>query len=101
MGSGITLWSGFSGASSLGERGLPAEMVGRKAAEDLIMELESMSTVDIHLADQLIPYLALAGGSYTARKATPHAMTNIWTAGHFLERKITLFAGDITKFEAH
>ncbi|HOV51389.1 MAG TPA: RNA 3'-terminal phosphate cyclase [Methanothrix sp.] len=101
MGSGITLWSGFMGASSLGERGLPAEMVGRKAAEDLIMELEAMSAVDIHLADQLIPYLALAGGSYTARTATQHAMTNIWTAGHFLERKISLFTEDITKFEAH
>ena len=31
-GSGITLWSGFKGASALGERGLPAEKVGRTAA---------------------------------------------------------------------
>jgi len=100
MGSGITLWSGFVGASCLGERGLPAEKVGQKAAEALIMELESMSAVDFHLADQLFAYLALAGGSYTARKVSQHAMTNIWTAGHFLERKISLFAGDITKFEA-
>ena len=61
MGSGITLWSGCKGASFLGERGLPAEKVGRRAAEELIIELKSKATVDVHLADQLIPYLALAG----------------------------------------
>ncbi|MDD2756713.1 MAG: RNA 3'-terminal phosphate cyclase, partial [Methanothrix sp.] len=65
LGSGITLWCGYKGANSLGERGVPAEKVGRRAAEELILELKSPATVDVHLADQLIPYLALAGGSYT------------------------------------
>jgi RNA 3'-terminal phosphate cyclase (ATP) len=88
MGSGITLWSGCKGASSLGKRGLPAEKVGRRAAEELIMELKSRATVDVHLADQLIPYLALAGGSYTVREISLHAKTNIWTAGHFLDARI-------------
>jgi RNA 3'-terminal phosphate cyclase (ATP) len=88
MGSGITLWSGCKGASFLGERGLPAEKVGKRAAEELIMELKSKETVDMHLADQLIPYLALAGGSYTVREISLHARTNIWTAGHFLDAKI-------------
>jgi len=46
--------------------------------------------VDVHLADQLIPYLALAGGSYTVREVSKHTMTNIWTAGHFLDRKIEI-----------
>jgi RNA 3'-terminal phosphate cyclase (ATP) len=90
MGSGITLWSGCKGASFLGERGLPAEKVGRRAAEKLIIELKSKATVDVHLADQLIPYLALAGGSYTAREISLHAKTNIWTAGHFLDAKIEI-----------
>lgn len=85
LGSGITLWSGYKGASSLGERGLPAEKVGRRAAEELIIELKSPATVDVHLADQLIPYLALAGGSYTVREISLHAKTNIWTAAHFLD----------------
>ena len=40
MGSGITLWSGCKGASFLGERGLPAEKVGRRAAEELIIRAE-------------------------------------------------------------
>ncbi|HUS76269.1 MAG TPA: RNA 3'-terminal phosphate cyclase [Methanothrix sp.] len=88
MGSGITLWSGCKGASSLGKRGLPAEKVGRRAAEELIMELKSRATADVHLADQLIPYLALAGGSYTVREISLHAKTNIWTAGHFLDARI-------------
>ncbi len=90
LGSGITLWSGCKGASCLGERGLPAEEVGRRAAEELIIELTSPAVVDVHLADQLIPYLALAGGSYTVREVSKHAMTNIWTAGHFLDRKIEI-----------
>ena len=88
MGSGITIWSGCKGASCQGERGLPAEKVGRRAAEDLILELKCQAAVDVHLADQLIPYLALAGGSYTVREVSLHARTNIWTAGHFLDADI-------------
>ncbi|MCK9564885.1 MAG: RNA 3'-terminal phosphate cyclase [Methanothrix sp.] len=90
MGSGITLWSGYKGASGLGERGLPAEKVGRRAAEELIIELKSPARVDVHLADQLIPYLAMAGGSYTVREISLHARTNIWTAGHFLDAEIEI-----------
>jgi RNA 3'-terminal phosphate cyclase (ATP) len=90
LGSGITLWSGFKGASSLGERGLPAEKVGRRAAEELILELKSPATVDVHLADQLIPYLAIAGGCCTVREISLHARTNIWTAAHFLDADIEI-----------
>jgi RNA 3'-terminal phosphate cyclase (ATP) len=90
LGSGITLWCGYKGASSLGERGVPAEKVGRRAAEELILELKSPATVDVHLADQLIAYLALAGGSYTVREISLHAKTNIWTAAHFLDRRIEI-----------
>jgi RNA 3'-terminal phosphate cyclase (ATP) len=90
LGSGITLWSGCKGASSLGERGLPAEKVGRRAAEELIIELKCAARVDVHLADQLIPYLALAGGCCTVREISLHARTNIWTVGHFLDAKIEI-----------
>jgi len=89
-GSGITLWSEGKGASCLGERGLAAEKVGRRAAVELIDELGFRASVDVHLADQLIPYLALAGGSYTVRKVSLHAKTNIWTAGHFLDAEISV-----------
>jgi len=100
-GSGITLWSGFKGESALGKRGLKAEDVGRKAAEEMIKEMRSRSIVDIHLADQLIPYLALAGGSFTTREISKHTRTNIWTAKHFLEKEIVISFEDIFKVESH
>ena len=67
-GSGITLWTGYIGGSALGERGFPAEKVGKSAADEIIPELRAGASVDTHLADQLIPYMALAGNSsYTVR----------------------------------
>ncbi|KKG12190.1 ribosomal subunit interface protein [Methanosarcina sp. 2.H.T.1A.6] len=90
-GSGITLWSGYCGGSALGERGLPAEKVGRRAAEELISELRTEASVDVHLADQLIPYMALAGNSsYTVRELTLHAATNIWVTEQFLDVKFRI-----------
>jgi RNA 3'-terminal phosphate cyclase (ATP) len=90
MGSGITLWSGFKGASSLGERGLPAEKVGRRAAEEMIIELSSAASVDLHLADQLIVYLAQAGGSCSVREVSLHTKTNIWTVGQILDARMEI-----------
>ncbi|MEM2924081.1 MAG: RNA 3'-terminal phosphate cyclase [Methanocellales archaeon] len=87
-GSGITLWSYGIGGSSLGERGKPAEKVGEEAARAILAELKSGALVDIYLADQLIPYIALSGGSYTAREITMHTKTNIWIGEKFLGVKI-------------
>lgn len=90
-GSGITLWTGYCGGSALGEKGLPAEKVGRRAAEEVIKELRAGAAVDIHLADQLIPYMALAGNSsYTVRELTLHAATNIWVTEQFLDVKFKI-----------
>lgn len=85
-GSGISLWTGFFGGSSLGKPGLPAEKVGRKAAEEILPEITSDASVDIHLADQLIPYMALAGdSSYTVRELSLHTKTNMWVTEQFLD----------------
>lgn len=90
-GSGITLWAGYLGGSALGERGLPAEKVGNHAAEEIIPEMRAEASVDIHLADQLIPYMALAGdSSYTVRELSPHTITNIWAAEQFLNVKFKI-----------
>jgi RNA 3'-terminal phosphate cyclase (ATP) len=89
-GSGITLWSGHKGGSALGERGIRAEDVGKAAAREIIAELSSPAAVDLRLADQLIPYLALIGGSYTVRQISKHASTNIWTARQFLNTKLEI-----------
>jgi RNA 3'-terminal phosphate cyclase (ATP) len=97
-GSGITLWSGRKGASALGERGLPAEKVGASAAGAMAIELRSKATVDRYLADQLVPYLALAGGSYTAPEVSKHASTNIWTATQFLDVDVSVELGEVATF---
>jgi len=89
-GSGITLWCGTAGGSAPGKRGLRAEKVGSIAAGLLISELRSGAGVDIYLADQLIPYMALAGGSFTARTITPHTRTNIWVTEQFLDVKFNI-----------
>lgn len=90
-GSGITLWTGFFGGSALGKKGLPAEKVGSQAAREILPELRSKAAVDVHLADQLIPYMALAGSSsYTVRELSLHAKTNIWVTEQFLDVKFRI-----------
>ncbi len=90
-GSGITLWCGTMGGSALGKPSLRAEKVGESAAKTIIPELKSGAGVDVFLADQLIPYLALAGGgSFTTRMITPHTRTNIWVTEQFLGVKFKI-----------
>ncbi len=85
-GSGITLWCDAAGGIGLGRPGLRAEKVGQNAARAIIPELKSGAGVDIYLSDQLIPYMALAGGgSFTTRIITPHTKTNIWVTEQFLD----------------
>ena len=74
-GSSVTIWSGAKGAVALGRRGLPAEEVGRAAARAFIDEYRGPGTVDVHLADQLLVYLALSGGEYTTHTLSMHART--------------------------
>jgi RNA 3'-terminal phosphate cyclase (ATP) len=65
-GTGIVLWSfvgdGIVGGDSIGEKGKPAEVVGREAAENILKSLEAQVPVDPHAADNLVIYLSLAEG---------------------------------------
>ncbi|GFO97140.1 RNA 3'-terminal phosphate cyclase [groundwater metagenome] len=91
IGSGLTLWCGCAGGSALGKPGLPAEKVGSLAAEAVLAELKSKAGVDVYLADQLIPYMALAGGgSFTTRSISLHTRTNIWVTEQFLDVKFNI-----------
>lgn len=72
-GSSVTVICGWKGSSAIGRRGLPAEKVGKVAAGRLLNELKSPGVIDIHLADQLLVYLAQYGGSYTATDCSSHA----------------------------
>jgi len=89
-GSGITIWAECKntvvGADALGERGKSSEKVGEEAAEKLIKEYKA-GTVDRHATDQLLPYLALAGGKILTSEITDHAKTNIWLIEQFLPVK--------------
>lgn len=75
-----------SGFSSLGKRGKRAEEVGREAAQELLLHLDSDAALDPHSADQLIPYLASIGGKhfFSTSSITQHLLTNIWVVKKFL-----------------
>lgn len=83
IGSGIDLIALFSsaaiGANALGEKGKHATKVGREAAQNLLRELRAEKPVDSHLADQLIPYAALASGrsEFACTSLTEHTLANI------------------------
>lgn len=82
-GSSCTVCKGAKGGIALGKRGLPAEEVGRRAANALLTEIKNPGTVDIHLSDQLLVSLALFGGSFTTSTLTSHAETVCWLLGRF------------------
>ena len=74
-----------AGFSALGARGKRAETVGEEAASDFLDHAASGAALDPHLADQLVPYLALSGGEslFTTSRVTAHLMTNLWAVGLF------------------
>ncbi len=88
-GSGMDLWAlcegSILGANSLGERGKRAETVGEEAALSLLRELDSGAALDRHLADQILPFLAIAKGPsiVSISEPTSHLETNLWVIGHF------------------
>ncbi|MCW4001843.1 MAG: RNA 3'-terminal phosphate cyclase [Candidatus Bathyarchaeota archaeon] len=93
-GSSLVLWAKTStnvlfGGDAIGELRKSSESVGREAAENLLREVQAQVTVDIHLADMLVPYIALAKGNsaYLARDITNHIDTNIWLAQKILGAK--------------
>ncbi|NOZ76814.1 MAG: RNA 3'-terminal phosphate cyclase [Euryarchaeota archaeon] len=94
-GAGIVMWAVYEntviGASALGERGVPADVVGRKAAMKLVEEMKR-GAVDSHLADQLIPFMGLAGGQsrILVGEMTGHAQTNIWVTEAVLGETFTV-----------
>lgn len=99
-GSGIDLFAitenSVLGGNALGAPGKPSEKVGKQAAEMLIKEINSNSPADYHLADQLIPFLALFGGEIKTSKISLHTKTNIWVCEQFFGR-IFEIEGDIIK----
>ncbi|RPI44330.1 MAG: RNA 3'-phosphate cyclase [Betaproteobacteria bacterium] len=88
-GGAIVLWASYGGtvlgAGRVAELGVPAEALGQSAAQELNADIEAGATADIHAADQLLVYFALAGGgALLAREASRHARTGMWLIEQFL-----------------
>ena len=96
-GSSIVLWvetntGVFIGADAIGELGKTSEAVGREATEKLYAEISKRPTVDVHLADMLIPYMALAEGTSTlfTREVSDHLETNVWLVEKMLKVRFNI-----------
>lgn len=88
-GEGGPLRAGFS---SLGKKGVPAEEVGKRAAQEFLRFLKTQAQVEEHLGDQLLlpASLSLLSSeektfSYTVSKLTRHLLTQAWLIPQFLK----------------
>jgi len=93
-GSSIALWAqtdtgAIVGSDAIGERQKIAEDVGKEAAKKLFTEILSQPTIDIHLADMLILYMALASGNSVilSRTISEHIESNVWLIEKILNVK--------------
>jgi len=75
--------------TALGIRGVPAEQVAQGLVDEIQRYLRTSAPVGIHLADQLLLPLALAGGGrYRTLSPSRHTLTNIDIIHHFLDLPI-------------
>jgi RNA 3'-terminal phosphate cyclase (ATP) len=81
-----------AGFGALGEIGKRAEKVAEEACQEFLEFMQTQAAIDTHLADQVVPYLALAegGSSFTVSRISQHLLTNIWVVRQFLPTKITV-----------
>ena len=96
-GSSTVLWAetdtgALIGADAIGQLRKMAEAVGKEAAEKLLAELTAKPTVDVYLADMLLPYMALAKGksTYLCRTISEHIESNIWLIEKMLNTKFSV-----------
>ncbi|MFH1685508.1 MAG: RNA 3'-terminal phosphate cyclase [Candidatus Micrarchaeota archaeon] len=89
VGNAITCFKGLRGSYVPGEKGKRAEIVAQEALDNLNKET---AEVDLHLADQLVIYGALAKGEteYSTSELSSHLRTNIDVVSRFLDRKIEI-----------
>jgi RNA 3'-terminal phosphate cyclase (ATP) len=73
------------GADRSGALRRSSEAIGRFVARSLLEDLRSGGTVDRHIADQLVVFAALAGGTsrFVAAQQTAHLASNLWLIERF------------------
>jgi RNA 3'-terminal phosphate cyclase (ATP) len=86
-----------AGFSSLGQKGKPAEKVGKEAAAQFIDFYNSPACLDPHLSDQIVIYLSLTSenSSFITSHITQHLVTNLWVIEKFLDIRYEI-DGDIS-----
>lgn len=87
--------SALGGFSALGRRGVRAETVADEALDPLLDYLEAGAAADDHLADQLVPFLALADApsTFTCPHVSNHLRTVAWLVEQMLPVRIALDDG--------
>lgn len=86
---------GCAGFTSLGRRGLRAEAVADAAVDAYLAWRASGAAIDEHLADQLVPFLAVspARSRLLCPALTPHLRTVAWVVEQFLPVRTRLEDG--------
>ncbi len=76
--------AGFDALGAIGKR---AEEVAEEACQKLFDYLDTGAALEPHLADQVVHYLALAGGAseFTTSRITRHLLTNIRVVQEFIK----------------
>ncbi len=80
------------GADMAGAIRRSAEFIGKQVARNLLADLHSGATVDRYLADQLIPYTALAAGvnRYRIPRMTDHVAARLWLVEKILGARVSV-----------
>ena len=67
-------------------------MVGQEAAAALLAHHQSGAVLEDHLADQVLPFLALASGTsrYTTPQVSSHLRTNVWVCEKLMDIRVNL-----------
>ena len=79
--------NGRLGSNVLTSKGHPAKRAGEDVAKDLMNEMDAGSTMDVHTADQLLAYMAMADGKseFTVSKISKHLLSQMDTLESFLD----------------
>ncbi|AGI47263.1 RNA 3'-phosphate cyclase [Thermoplasmatales archaeon BRNA1] len=79
--------NGLLSSNVLSSKGHSAHQSGLDAASDLLQEMRTGSTVDIHTADQLLPYMAMADGKseFIVSRISKHLLSQMDTLESFLD----------------
>ena len=80
------------GADGLGKLGKKAEDIGKEAALELLKEQKSNACLDKYMADQILPYLAMASGKsrVTVSEVTDRCQINMRIIEKFIDNKFEI-----------